>query len=166
MTTMTSEQHSADTQKLVDLPLEMTEDERYLFDLNGYLVVRNVLSLEEVREINAVIDARADNMVARSAPVLKNALPGTKLSGPSGTARRDLGQVLEWGPDSKLFKSILAHPRLVPLFHGILGKVSIRKPQGLYVSLSRLVRLTLVWDICRSFSGIPNGSFAAGDCIE
>jgi|SRR5215469_8675808 len=34
----------------------MTELERYLFDLNGYLVLRNVLSNQEVDEINAVMD--------------------------------------------------------------------------------------------------------------
>src|SRR6478752_10769006 len=34
----------------------MTEVERYLFDLNGYLVLPSVLSSDEVDEINAVID--------------------------------------------------------------------------------------------------------------
>jgi len=34
-----------------------------------------------------------------------------------------LGGILEWGEiESKVFKSILAQPRLVPLFHGLLGK--------------------------------------------
>jgi hypothetical protein len=33
----------------------------------------------------------------------------------------DLGRVLEWGEESRVFKSILAHPRLVPVFQGILG---------------------------------------------
>lgn len=103
------------------MPLEMTDDERYLFDLNGFLIVRGVLSPEEVDEANAVIDRHADDMIERSDASLRNAKKGTQLYG-SGPGRKDLGQVLEWGPDSKVFKSILAHPRLVPLFHGILGK--------------------------------------------
>lgn len=99
----------------------MTEDERYLFDLNGYIVVRGVLSPEEVEEANKVIDKHADKMIQRSDAGLRNAVKGTKMYG-SGPGRKDLGGVLEWGDDSKVFRSILAHPKLVPLFHGILDK--------------------------------------------
>lgn len=103
-------------------PLEMTDDEKYLFDLNGYLVVRGVLTPEEVKQANLAIDQHAENFVERSDGALRNAVEGTKLYG-TGPGRQDLGQVLEWGSDdSKVFQSILAHPRLVPLFHGILGK--------------------------------------------
>ena len=102
-------------------PLEMTDDEKYLFDLNGYLVVRGVLTPEEVKTVNEVIDNHSDDMVERSDGALRNAVEGTALYG-TGPGRKDLGGVLEWGPESKIFKSILDHPRLVPLFHGILGK--------------------------------------------
>jgi len=101
-------------------PIEMTEDERYLFDLNGYVVIRGVLTPEEVEEANAVIDNHSQDMIERSDGQLRNAVKGSPLYG-SGPGRKDLGQVLEWGEESKVFKSILAHPRLVPLFHGILG---------------------------------------------
>jgi len=103
-------------------PIEMTEDERYLFDLNGYLIVRGVLSPAEVEAANAAIDARAHLMVQRNDAALRNAVQNSHMYG-TGPGRKDLGRVLEWGsPDSNVFKSILAHPRLVPLFHGILGK--------------------------------------------
>lgn len=102
-------------------PKVMTEDERYLFDLNGYLIVRGVLSPEDIQEANAAIDERQSLMVERSDEALRNAVAGTKLYG-SGPGRKDLGGVLEWGDESRVFKSILAHPRLVPLFHGILGE--------------------------------------------
>jgi ectoine hydroxylase-related dioxygenase (phytanoyl-CoA dioxygenase family) len=102
-------------------PIEMTEDERYLFDLNGYLIVRGVLSPEQVKEATDVIDKHSEDMIERKEGALRNAVKGTKYYG-SGPGRKDLGQVLEWGADSSIFKSILAHPRLVPLFHGILGK--------------------------------------------
>ena len=99
----------------------MTEEERFLFDLNGFLIVRNVLTEEEVRQANAVIDDHAHEMVERSSGALRNAAEGTPLYG-EGPGRKDLGRCLEWGEDSKVFKSILAHDRLVPIFHGILGK--------------------------------------------
>jgi ectoine hydroxylase-related dioxygenase (phytanoyl-CoA dioxygenase family) len=103
-------------------PATMTDDERYLFDLNGYLIVRNVLTSEEVAAANAAIDSHAEDFVARDDDGLRNAIPGTKMYG-SGPSRQDLGQVLEWGiDDSRVFRTILAHPRLVPVFHGILGK--------------------------------------------
>lgn len=119
--TTTAKNGLASTQSMV-YPTEMTEDERYLFDLNGFLIVRNVLSHEEVVMANAAIDAREDLMIERNDKSLRNAVPGSKMYG-TGPGRKDMGRVLEWGnPDSTVFKSILAHPRLVPLFHGILGK--------------------------------------------
>ena len=103
-------------------PIEMTEDERYLFDLNGYIIVRGVLTKEEVEAANRAIDNHAHEMIERSDESLRNAVKGTKFYG-KGPGRMDLGRVLEWDlEESAVFKSILAHPRLVPLFHGILGK--------------------------------------------
>jgi len=104
-----------------DFPAKMTDDERYLFDLNGYIIVRGVLTPEEVKQANDAIDNHNSEMVERSDKPLRNAVEGTAFYG-TGPGRRDLGQVLEWGPESKVFKSILAHPRLVPFFHGLLGK--------------------------------------------
>lgn len=104
------------------IPTEITEDQRYLFDLNGYLVVRGVLTPEEVQKANNAVDKRQDKMVQRQESALRNAKEGTKMYG-SGPGRKDLGAVLEWGAvESRVFQSILAHPQLVPLFHGILGK--------------------------------------------
>jgi hypothetical protein len=104
-----------------DYPVEMTEDERYMFDLNGFIVVRGVLSPEQVNEANAVIDNHRDQMIERSDKHLRNTVGGTAFSG-TGPGRKDLGGVFEFGAESKVFKSILAHPRLVPFFHGILGQ--------------------------------------------
>ena len=36
--------------------MEMTLEERFMFDLHGYLVVRNVLSSDEVKELNEISD--------------------------------------------------------------------------------------------------------------
>jgi ectoine hydroxylase-related dioxygenase (phytanoyl-CoA dioxygenase family) len=102
-------------------PAEMSERERYLFDLNGYIVIPNVLTPDEVTAANAAIDRHLHQAVERADPALRNAVPGTPLYG-NGPGRQDLGRVLEWGKtDSRVFKSILAHPRLLPLYHGLLG---------------------------------------------
>ena len=99
----------------------MADDERYLFDLNGFLIVRGVLTPEEVDAANRAIDNHADEMIERSDAALRNAVEGTKYFG-SGPGRMDLGRCLEWGTDdSQVFRSILAHPRLVPILRGILG---------------------------------------------
>jgi ectoine hydroxylase-related dioxygenase (phytanoyl-CoA dioxygenase family) len=102
-------------------PTEMTDDERYLFDLNGYIVVRNVLTPQQVQQAHDAIDKHAHEFVERNAGELRNSVAGSKMYG-SGPGRKDLGRVMEWGQDSKVFKQILAHERLLPLFHGILGK--------------------------------------------
>lgn len=101
---------------------EMTDEQKYLFDLNGFIVIRGVLTPEEVQEANSIIDAHSHKFIERSDSDLRNAAEGTALYG-TGPGRKDLGGVLEWGAqDSRIFKRILDHPKLVPLFHGILGK--------------------------------------------
>ena len=103
-------------------PTEMTEAERYLFDLNGFLIIRNVLTPNEVAACHAAIDGNMDTAIARSDATLRNAIEGSPMYG-SGPPRLDLGGIFEWGEiESRVFKKILAHPRLVPLFHGLLGK--------------------------------------------
>ena len=37
----------------------LTDHEKFLFDLNGYLVVRGALSADEIGELNAAIDAHS-----------------------------------------------------------------------------------------------------------
>jgi hypothetical protein len=116
-----AENSSSSLSQKMEYPIEMTEDERYLFDLNGYIIVRGVLTPEQVKEANDAINNHSHKMIERSEDSLRNAVKETKFYG-EGPGRMDLGQVLEWGKESKVFKSILAHPRLVPLFHGILGE--------------------------------------------
>ena len=97
------------------------DDEKYLFDLNGYIIVRGVLTPEEVKAANDAIDNHESDFVQRNAKELRNAKENTPLYG-TGPGRKDMGRVMEWGEESKVFKSILAHPKLVPYFHGLLGK--------------------------------------------
>ncbi len=73
----------------------MTDEERYLFDLQGYLVVERAIDPEDLAEMNAWIDARAD-------------FPR------EGRA----GNILTWGPR---FRALIDNPRVLPYLKEILG---------------------------------------------
>lgn len=102
-------------------PLSLS-DGVYLFDLNGFLVLRGVFPPEQVAAANAAIEKRLPDMKERLAPELRNTKRGSPLAGDESRGRKDLGQVLEWGLDSEVFRRVLDHPRLVPMFHSLLGK--------------------------------------------
>jgi len=95
---------------------------KYLFDLNGYIVVKGVLSQEEVNECNAVIDKKGDSTHERLDKALRNVNRVDSPSMAGSGARKDLGGILEWGNDSRVFRSILDHPKLKPYFHLLVGR--------------------------------------------
>lgn len=100
---------------------QMTAHEKFLFDLNGYIVVRNVFSPEEVAAANAAIDANAAKLCAREDASLRNAQTGSPhaAAGP----RLDMGGMLGWPkPHCDVFRSVLAHPRLVPYITELCGE--------------------------------------------
>lgn len=78
----------------------MNETEKYLFDLQGYLIIEDVLSADEVADINRVIDAQ--NLPE----------PGLNTQG----AR--FGGFLSW---SESFVDLLDHERIMPYLRVILG---------------------------------------------
>ncbi len=66
----------------------MTPEEKFLFDLNGYLVIKNVLSPEELAALNAIADEKtADNPSLRA------------------------GRVSRWGAP---YQALIDHPKIVP----------------------------------------------------
>ena len=101
--------------------MSLSTHERFLFDLNGYLIVRNVFTKDEVAAANAAIDAHAVDLQARDAAALRNAKSDTPLAavGP----RRDMGGMLWWPkPHCDVFRSVLAHPKLVPYLTAFCGE--------------------------------------------
>ena len=97
----------------------MTEDERYLFDINGYIVVREVLSPEEVAEANRAIDHHSGEIRERAGDL---SLSGESSALKGITGRGDLGGMLAWEkPWCEPFRAMLAHPRVVPYLHALLG---------------------------------------------
>jgi ectoine hydroxylase-related dioxygenase (phytanoyl-CoA dioxygenase family) len=98
----------------------MTAREKFLFDLNGFVVVRNALSLDEVNAMNVAIDRNMDKARARDAPALKNAVSGTGLS--DAGPRFDLGGMLGWpSPDGDMFRKLLCHRALTPYLIELVG---------------------------------------------
>ena len=98
----------------------MTERERFLFDLNGFLVLRNVFTPEEVAKANAAIDANKAALAAREKD-LRNAKEGTPMA--AAGPRNDMGGMLWWPEEqSAVFRSVLTHPKLVPYYEALCGE--------------------------------------------
>jgi ectoine hydroxylase-related dioxygenase (phytanoyl-CoA dioxygenase family) len=76
----------------------VSDEDRYVFDVQGYLHLRGVLSADEVTEINDVLDDHADELVDMS-----------WTGNPGGTHPR--ADFLLW--DESL-RNLLDHPRIIP----------------------------------------------------
>ena len=98
----------------------MNDDERYLFDLNGFIVIEALLSDAEVGRCNEYIEHQIDSGIAEFEE-------GAVLSGGSpamaGTSSRLglTGDILAWErPYCEPFRDLIAHPRLTPYLETIL----------------------------------------------
>lgn len=101
----------------------MTPTEKYLFDLNGFIVVRNVLTPEEVAAANAAVDAHQEKFNLRTDDALRNTAKGTPFSGDGKTPRMDMGGMLGWPAGQReVFRKLLAHPKLVPYLRELVGE--------------------------------------------
>ena len=80
----------------------MNAEEKYLFDLWGYVNVENVLSAEELEELNTLIDEQAYD-----AP--KN----------DSIHSQRFGGFLNW--ENGAFRRLLNHPRIMPFLGEIVG---------------------------------------------
>jgi hypothetical protein len=77
----------------------VTDLDKYLFDLRGYIVVEDVLSTDEVAEMNGLIDEHYDEVEMVE-------------------SRKHQGGFLPWGQP---FVDLLDHERILPLLKFILG---------------------------------------------
>ena len=85
----------------------MTPEERFMFDLEGYLIIKNVLTSEEVKRLNEVADATF---------VRDYDDPGKDSKGRAG--RRQVGRVSAWSPETQ---ALIDHPRILPYLIELLG---------------------------------------------
>ncbi len=100
----------------------MSDEEKYFFDLTGYLILRGVLSAEEVAECNRGIDRFADQVAPRkNLPEGGLARDSKRLQGTAG--RPELVGMLGWpSPWREPFRKLLVHPAVVSRLNEISGK--------------------------------------------
>ena len=80
--------------------MSLTTEEIFIFDLEGYLVVKNVLCKAEVDELNSLADV---------------AFPGDY----DEHNFRRTSWVSKWGPK---FQALIDHPKITPYLNGLLGQ--------------------------------------------
>jgi hypothetical protein len=97
--------------------------ERYLFDLNGYLVLRSVLSQTEVRALRdeargAGIDEALNTHKYLHAGFPPGYYDDDSWTGVDGYRYVSESYLLDWGP---AVRSLVAHPRLLPYLAELTG---------------------------------------------
>jgi len=111
-------------------PLVMTDEELYLFDLHGYLVVPQVLGQDTVALLNQHIDAnlervhtrdlQAGSLDGRDEPI-HGGVAAPAMTGTHG--RGDFGGFLwDWGePAGAAFRSLIANEHAMRIAIGVIG---------------------------------------------
>jgi ectoine hydroxylase-related dioxygenase (phytanoyl-CoA dioxygenase family) len=97
----------------------LSESERYLFDLNGFIVLRNVLSAAEVGKCNAVIDAEHDRFQERKT-FMRNSQQNAFRGDQEDSGRLELGVFELEG--CRAFNNLLAHPAVAPKLTNLVGE--------------------------------------------
>jgi len=78
----------------------MTDKERYLFDLQGFLAVPDALSPDELVELNAILDKQ----------IAQHTRPED--------ARKRFGGLLSWGT---AYQRLIDNPRITPYLNELIG---------------------------------------------
>ena len=105
----------------------MNENEKYLFDLNGYLVVKGALKADQVSALNEAIDHNRDKIHIRTREqALDGSLKeqdGRAAAGLKGThGRGDFGGFLFWEePWGKPFRDLIAAPFVMRAMLATIG---------------------------------------------
>ena len=98
----------------------MTDDEKYLFDLNGYLVVEDVLTDEEIDAANRAVDHQHEQGQIH---LRAESLDGGSIALKGDKGRGESGGLLNWdAPWCEPFRHMLTHRRIVLCLNEICGK--------------------------------------------
>ncbi len=109
----------------------MDANERYFWDLTGYLVVRNVLTRQEVAEANAAIDACLDRMILEEENVRTRGSVSLQ-----GKGQKTLHDTIELEkPHCEPFRKMLVHPQVVMRLNEMCGK-GFRHDHGSWIFFS------------------------------
>jgi ectoine hydroxylase-related dioxygenase (phytanoyl-CoA dioxygenase family) len=102
----------------------MTELEQYMFDLNGYLILRNVLSSQEVDDINAVMDRVLQDwhIKAKTGHIITGF--DEESAKEENTDQQETylgyysGRLLDWGEP---IRKLVGHDKIMPYMIKIIG---------------------------------------------
>ena len=96
----------------------MTEREKYLFDIQGYLVVRDFLTAEEVARLNEAFDANREKRGED-----QNSYTGDSEALKGQRKRGIFTGMLTWEhPWCEPFRELLAHPKSIPYLNEMHGQ--------------------------------------------
>ena len=99
----------------------LTAQQRYLFDLRGFLILRNVIPSEDLNAAKESISANLHKFHER-----KGALRNSRLEAFQGDhvkGRLDCGTMLSWDkPHCEIFRKFLVIPQVIPLMNELCGK--------------------------------------------
>ena len=96
----------------------MTDQELFLFDLRGYVVIENVLTPQEVSAGNAAVDQHLD-LVRKREPGL--AQGGEHLVAATGRGELRQNPLSFERPWCEPFRRMLIHPKIIDVFNEVLG---------------------------------------------
>ena len=102
----------------------MTEQEKFLFDLWGYVVIENVLSADEVTSANVATDHH--QITNRPAGLAQNS---SALKAESGRGEFQRNPLTFEHPYCQPFRHMLVHPKVISILNEILG-VGFRLDHG------------------------------------
>ena len=101
----------------------MGEREKYLFDLQGFLLIRNFLSTTEVKALNESLDANLDKRGEYGEPnAISGQWQGRPLEGRFSPFRHYSGMLTWELPWCQPFRNLLAHPKLIPYLNTLMGR--------------------------------------------
>ena len=96
----------------------MNDREKFLFDLNGFLVLENVLTCDEVTAANDAIAHHADLITNREPGLSQDA---EKLKGGEGRGEFQQNPLTFEHPWCDPFRRMFTHPRVIDVFNEVLG---------------------------------------------
>ena len=98
----------------------LTPAQRYLFDLRGFLILRNVISQSEIEAARTAITANMHRFHERAGGLLNSRLETFRGN---SRGRLDCGTMLSWDkPHCEIFRRFLAHKAVVPAINELCGK--------------------------------------------
>ena len=97
----------------------MSDREKYLFDLQGFLVVNNFLTPAEVQTLNEAVDANLDKRFERDPRRQGN---GRFDQGEFASFFHQMGALTWDQPWCQPFRDLLAHPKVIPYLNTLMGR--------------------------------------------